>query len=65
MVNHSGVGGIGVYFLLQVSKSKGSDVSNIEIPSDILKKRYAQGEIDRNIRKFYNVSFSNFRKPVH
>ena len=39
--------GIGVYFLLQVSKSKGSDVSNIETPLDILKKRYAKGEIDK------------------
>ena len=38
--------GIGVYFLFQVSKSKGSDVSNIETPLDILKKRYAKGEID-------------------
>ena len=38
--------GIGVYFLLQVSKSKGSDVSNIETPLDMLKKRYASGEID-------------------
>jgi len=39
--------GIGVYFLFRVSKSKGSDVSNIETPSDILKKRYAKGEIDK------------------
>jgi uncharacterized membrane protein len=29
--------GIGGYFLLQVSKSKGSDVSNIETPLDMLK----------------------------
>ena len=38
--------GIGIYFLLQVSKSKGSDGSTIETPLDILKKRYANGEID-------------------
>ena len=38
--------GVGIYFLLQVSKSKDSDVSNIETPLDILKKRYANGEID-------------------
>jgi putative membrane protein len=37
---------VGIYFLLQVSKSKDSDVSNIETPLDILKKRYAKGEID-------------------
>jgi len=37
---------VGIYFLLQVSKSKDSDVSNIEIPLDILKQRYAKGEID-------------------
>ena len=37
---------VGIYFLLQVSKSKDSDVSNIETPLDILKKRYASGEID-------------------
>jgi len=39
--------GIGVYFLLQVSKSKGSDGPIIETPSDILKQRYASGEIDK------------------
>jgi putative membrane protein len=39
--------GIGVYILLQVSKSKNSDVSNIETPLDVLKKRYASGEIDK------------------
>ena len=38
--------GIGIYFLLQVSKSKDSDVSNIETPLDMLKQRYANGEID-------------------
>ncbi|MFC1882608.1 SHOCT domain-containing protein [Thermodesulfobacteriota bacterium] len=39
--------GIGVYFLLQVFKSKGSSGSIIETPSDILKQRYAKGEIDK------------------
>ena len=38
---------VGIYFLLQVSKSKDSDVSNIETPLDILKQRYAKGEIDK------------------
>ena len=37
---------VGIYFLLQVSKSKDSDVSNIKTPSDMLKQRYANGEID-------------------
>jgi len=36
-----------IYFLLQVSKSKNSDGSIIETPLDILKKRYAKGEIDK------------------
>ena len=39
--------GAGIYFLLQVSKSKGSDSPIIETPLDILKKRYAKGEIDK------------------
>jgi putative membrane protein len=39
--------GVGFYFLLKVYKSKGSDGSAIETPSDILKKRYAKGEIDK------------------
>ena len=47
--------GVGIYFLLKVYKSKGSDGSFIETPLDILKKRYAQGEIDRNTRKFFNI----------
>ena len=38
--------GVGIYFLLRVSKSKGSDGPIIETPSDILKQRYASGEID-------------------
>ena len=39
--------GVVIYFLLQVLKSKGSDGSIIETPLDILKKRYAKGEIDK------------------
>ena len=39
--------GVVIYFLLQSSKSKGSDGSIIETPLDILKKRYAKGEIDK------------------
>ena len=39
--------GVGIYFLLKVYKSKDSDVSFIETPLDILKKRYAKGEIDK------------------
>jgi putative membrane protein len=39
--------GVVVYFLLQVSKSKGPEGSIIETPLDILKKRYAKGEIDK------------------
>ena len=39
--------GVAIYFLLQFKKSKGSDISTIETPLDILKKRYANDEIDR------------------
>ena len=39
--------GIAIYFTLQVIKSKGSDGSIIETPLDILKKRYAKGEINK------------------
>ena len=39
--------GVAIYFLFQVSKSKGSAGSIIETPLDILKKRYAKGEIDK------------------
>ena len=38
--------GVVIYFLFQVSKSKGSGGAIIETPLDILKKRYAKGEID-------------------
>jgi putative membrane protein len=38
---------VGIYFLLQFKKSKGFDSSTIETPLDILKKRYANGEIDK------------------
>ena len=39
--------GVVIYFLLQASKSKGSDGSVMETPLDILKKRYAKGDIDK------------------
>ena len=39
--------GVVIYFLLQASKSKGFGDSIIETPLDILKKRYAKGEIDK------------------
>jgi len=39
--------GVVIYFLVQASKSKRSDGSIIETPLDILKKRYAKGEIDK------------------
>ena len=39
--------GVAIYFLLQFKKSKGSDSSTIETPLDILKKRFANGEIDK------------------
>jgi len=39
--------GVVIYFMLQVSKSKSSGDSIIETPLDILKKRYAKGEIDK------------------
>jgi len=39
--------GILIYFLIQASKSKGSSDSTTETPLDILKKRYAKGEITK------------------
>ena len=39
--------GVVVYALFQISKSKSSDGSVSETPLDILKKRYAKGEIDK------------------
>ncbi|MDH3838650.1 MAG: SHOCT domain-containing protein [Desulfobacteraceae bacterium] len=39
--------GVVIYFLFQLSKSKGSGGAIIETPLDILKKRYAKGEIDK------------------
>ena len=39
--------GVVIYYLLQISRSKGSDGSIIETPLDIFKKRYAKGEIDK------------------
>jgi putative membrane protein len=39
--------GVGIYFLLQATKSKGFGDSIIKTPLDILKQRYAKGEIDK------------------
>ena len=39
--------GVLIYFLLQASKSKDPDRSVTETPLDILKKRYAKGEITK------------------
>ena len=39
--------GVVIYIFLQSSKSKGSNGSFIETPLDILKKRYAKGEINK------------------
>ena len=37
--------GIGIYFMVQNSRTKGS--GGIETPLDVLKKRYANGGIDK------------------
>lgn len=39
--------GILVYFIVQSSKSKGPDGSSKETPMEILRKRYAKGEITK------------------
>ena len=39
--------GIGIYFLIRILKSKGPDGSLIETPLDILNRRYANGEINK------------------
>jgi putative membrane protein len=39
--------GVGVYFILRTVKLKGPDNSPAETPLDILKKRYAKGEINK------------------
>ena len=39
--------GIGIYFLTRISKSKGSDGPLIESPLDVLDRRYANGEINK------------------
>ena len=38
---------VAVYFLYHVSKSKGFNGTIIETPLDILKRRYAKGEIEK------------------
>ena len=40
--------GVAIYFLLQFKKSKGSDALKVETPLDMLKMRYASGEIDKD-----------------
>ena len=39
--------GVVIYFVVQSSRSKGSGGSPRETPLDILKKRYAKGEITK------------------
>jgi putative membrane protein len=40
--------GVAVYFILRTGKLKGPDSSPAETPLDILKKRYAKGEINKD-----------------
>lgn len=49
---------IAIYLMLQAPKSNGPGGSIIETPLDVLKKRYAKGEIDKEefIRKKKNLS---------
>jgi len=39
--------GIGIYFLIRISKSKNSDGLLIKMPFEILNRCYANGEIDK------------------
>jgi putative membrane protein len=39
--------GVGFYFLFQTIKKKNSTDSMVETPLEILNKRYAKGEIDK------------------
>ncbi|MBU0991534.1 MAG: SHOCT domain-containing protein [Proteobacteria bacterium] len=39
--------GVAIYYLVPILKSKGFDGLRIETSLDILKKRYAKGEIDK------------------
>jgi hypothetical protein len=43
----STVVGVVIYFVVQASKTRGSAGSATETPLDILNKRYAKGEIDK------------------